>query len=130
MAGSVTGGALVNPAAADGLCDLVAGWAGGPSPAACLGTVATSGTVVLGPGNTEKTQISIYDFFGHEGARGWSAACPAHIRNPRPRPHTLARLVAAGRLDPAVDLTLTWTTPALTAPAERRISGKAVPTVG
>jgi NADPH:quinone reductase len=43
----------------------------------------------------------------------------------------LAGLVAAGRLDPAVGLVNTWThlRDALTALAERRVSGKAVLTV-
>jgi NADPH:quinone reductase-like Zn-dependent oxidoreductase len=44
----------------------------------------------------------------------------------------LAGLVAAGRLDPAVSLTLPWTRrrDALAALAKQRISGKAVLTVG
>jgi NADPH:quinone reductase-like Zn-dependent oxidoreductase len=121
-----------NPAAADGLFDLVADWVGGPSLAACLGKVAPRGTVVLGSSNTEKTPISIYDFFGHEGARLVSYLSYAYPEPPGPDLTTLARLLAAGRLDPAVGLTLTWTRlrDALTALAERRISGKAVLTVG
>jgi NADPH2:quinone reductase len=54
--------------------------------------------------------------------RGW----------PGPDLTTLAGLVAAGRLDPAVGLVSTWTRlrDALTALTQRRISGKAVLTVG
>jgi NADPH:quinone reductase len=60
---------VADPAAADGLYDLVADWVGGPSLAAGLGKVAPRGTVVLGTSNTEKTPVNIYDFFGHEGAQ-------------------------------------------------------------
>ena len=56
----------------------------------------------------------------------------AHPEPPGPDLITLIGLAAAGRLDPAVGLTLPWTQlrDALTALAERRISGKAVLTVG
>lgn len=121
-----------DPAAAEGLYDLIADWVGGPSLAAALGKVAPRGTVVLGSGNPEKTPVNIYDFFGHEGARLVSYLSYAYPEPPGPDLATLARLVAAGRLDPAVSLTLPWTRlrDALTALAERRISGKAVLTVG
>jgi NADPH:quinone reductase len=123
---------VADPAAAEGLYDLVADWVGGPSLAVGISRAAPRGTVVLGPGNTEKTPVSIYDFFGHGGARlvsYLSYACP---EPPSPDLSTLAALVAAGRLDPAVALALPWTRlrDALTALAERRISGKAVLTVG
>lgn len=111
---------------------LVADWAGGPSLAAGLGKAAPRGTVVIGSGNTQKTQISIYDFFGHEGARLVSYLSYAYPEPPGPDLTTLAGLVAASRLDPAIGLTLPWTRlgDALTALAERRISGKAVITIG
>jgi len=120
------------PAAAGGLYDLVADWVGGPSLAACIGKVAPRGTVVLGSSNTEKTPVNIYDFFGHEGARLVSYLSYAYTEQPGPDLTTLAGLVATGRLDPAVGLTLPWTRlrDALTGLAERRISGKAVLTVG
>jgi NADPH:quinone reductase len=119
------------PAAADGLYDLVADWAGGPSLAAGLGKVAPGGTVVLGSSNAEKTPVNIYDFFGHEGAQLVSYLSYAYPQPPGPDLITLAGLVAAGRLDPAVGLTLPWTqlSDALTAVDERRISGKAVLTI-
>ena len=124
--------AVADPAAAEGLYDLVADWAGGPSLAAALGKVAPRGTVVLGSGNPEKTPVNIYDFLGHEGARLVSYLSYAYPEPPGPDLATLAGLVAAGRLDPAVSLTLPWThlRDVLTALAERRISGKAVLTVG
>jgi NADPH:quinone reductase-like Zn-dependent oxidoreductase len=123
---------VADPAAADGLYDLVADWAGGPSRAAGLGKAAPRGTVVIGSGNTQKTPISIYDFFGHEGARLVSYLSYAYPEPPGPDLTTLAGLVAASRLDPAIGLTLPWTQlgDALTALAERRISGKAVITIG
>jgi NADPH:quinone reductase len=123
---------VADPAAANGPYDLVADWVGGPSLAGCIGKVTPGGTVVLGSSNTEKTPISIHDFFGHEGARLVSYLSYAYPEPPGPDLTTLADLVAAGRLDPAVGLTLPWTRlrDALTALAERRISGKAVLTVG
>jgi NADPH:quinone reductase len=121
-----------DPAAAGGLYDLVADWVGGPSLAAGIGKVAPRGTVVLGSSNTEKTTVNIYDFFGHEGARLVSYLSYAYPEQPGPDLTTLVGLVATGRLDPAVGLTLPWTRlrDALTGLAERRISGKAVLTVG
>jgi NADPH:quinone reductase-like Zn-dependent oxidoreductase len=123
---------VADPAAASGLYDLVADWVGGPSLAAGLSKAAPRGTVVLGSSNTEKTPVSIYDFFGHEDARLVSYLSYAYPEPPGPDLATLAGLVAAGRLDPAVGLTLPWTRlrDALTALAERRISGKAVLTIG
>ena len=123
---------VADPAAAGGRYDLVADWVGGASLAAGLAKVTPRGTVVLGSSNTEKTPISIYDFFGHEGARLVSYLSYAHPEPPGPDLITLANLAAVGRLDPAVGLTLPWTQlrDALTALAERRISGKAVLTVG
>jgi NADPH:quinone reductase len=122
---------VADPAAADGLYDLVADWAGGPSLADGIAKVAPRGTVIIGSSNTEKTPISIHDFFGHEGARLVSYLSYAHLEPPGPDLATLAGLVAAGRLDPAVSLTLPWTRlrDALTALAERRTSGKAVLTI-
>jgi NADPH:quinone reductase len=121
-----------DPAAADGLYHLVADWVGGPSLAAGIGKVTPGGTVVLGSSNPEKTPVNVYDFFGHEGARLVSYLSYAYPEPPGPDLTTLAGLVAAGRLDPAVGLTLPWTRlrEALTALAERRISCKAVLTIG
>jgi NADPH:quinone reductase-like Zn-dependent oxidoreductase len=122
---------VADPAAAGGLYHLVTDWVGGSSLAAGLGKVAPRGTVVLGSSNTGKTPINIFDFFGHEGAQLVSYLSYAYPEPPGPDLTTLAHLVAVGRLDPAVSLTLAWTRlrDALTALAERRISGKAVLTV-
>src|SRR5207244_12837511 len=114
---------VADPAAASGLYDLVADWVGGPSLAAGLSKAAPHGTVVLGSSNTEKTPISIYDFFGHEGARLVSYLSYAYPDPPNPDLTTLTDLIAVGRLDPAVGLVNTWPhlRDALTALADRRI---------
>lgn len=129
--GQDVAGVIVEPAA-DGLYHLVTDWVGGASLAAGLAKVTPGGTVVLGSGSTEKTPLSIYDFFGHEGARVVGYLSYAYPEPPGPDLATLAGLAAAGRLDPGVSLTLPWTRlpDALAALAERRISGKAVLTVG
>jgi NADPH2:quinone reductase len=123
---------VADPSDADGLYHLVTDWVGGASLAAALGKVAPRGTVVLGSGNPDKTPINIYDFFGHEGARLVGYLSYAHREPPGPDLAILASLVAAGRLDPALGLVDTWTRlpDAITALAERRITGKAVLTVG
>jgi NADPH:quinone reductase len=120
-----------DPAAVQGVYDLVADWVGGASLAAALGKVAPRGTVVLGSGSPDKTPINIYDFFGHEGAR-----IVAYLSYAQPEPQgpdlaTLARLVATGRLDPVVGLVTSWTRlqDAITALTQRRLTGKAVLTV-
>jgi NADPH:quinone reductase len=123
---------VADPSAADGLYHLVTDWVGGASLAAGLAKVTPGGTVVLGSGSTEKTPLSVYDFFGHEGARVIGYLSYAYPEPPGPDLATLAGLAAAGRLDPGVSLTLPWTrlSDALAALAGRRISGKAVLTVG
>ena len=120
-----------DPAAVQGLYDLVADWVGGASLAAALGKVAPRGTVVLGSGSPDKTPINIYDFFGHEGARIVAYLSYAHPEPPGPDLATLARLVATGRLDPVVGLVTSWTRlqDAITVLTQRRLAGKAVLTV-
>ncbi len=127
------GAAVVDdPATAGGRYHLVADWVGGASVAAALDKVAPHGTLVLGSGSAVKTPINIYDFFGHEGARIVGYLSYAHPEPPGPDLATLARLVAAGRLDPVLGLVTSWTRlhDAITALAQRRLTGKAVLTVG
>jgi len=127
------GAAVVDdPATAGGLYTLVADWVGGASVAAALDKVAPHGTLVLGSGSAVKTPINIYDFFGHEGARIVGYLSYAHPEPPGPDLATLARLVAAGRLDPVLGLVTSWTRlhDAITALAQRRLTGQAVLTVG
>jgi NADPH:quinone reductase len=120
-----------DPAAAEGVYHLVADWVGGASLAAALGKVAPHGTVVLGSGSLDKTPINIYDFFGHEGARIVAYLSYAHSEPPGQELATLARLVATDRLDPTLGLITNWTRlhEAITALAQRRLTGKAVLTI-
>jgi len=56
--------------AADGPFDLVLDSVGGPSLAAAIARLAPGGlVVVLGNSSGQPTPVSVYDFFGHEGAR-------------------------------------------------------------
>jgi NADPH2:quinone reductase len=122
---------IADPSDATGLYHLVADWVGGASSAAALGKVAPGGTVILGSGSPDKTPINIYDFFGHEGARLVSYLSYAHPEPPGPDLTILASLIATGRLDPILGLLDSWTRlpDAITALAERRITGKAILTV-
>ncbi len=127
------GAAVVDdPATARGRYHLVADWVGGASLAAALDKVAPHGTLVLGSGSVVKTPINIYDFFGHEGARIVGYLSYACREPPGPDLATLARLVAAGRLDPVLGLVTSWARlhDAITALAQRRLTGKAVLTIG
>ena len=121
-----------DPEAADGLYHLIADWVGGSSLTAGLAKVTPGGTIVLASGSTEKTPLNVYDFIGHENARIIGYLSYAYPEPPGPDLTTLANMVAVGRLDPGVNLTLPWTQlqDALAALAGRRISGKAVLTVG
>jgi len=123
---------VADPSAADGLFHLVADWVGGASLAAALGKVAPRGTLVLGSGSTDKTPLNIYDFFGHEGAKLVAYLSYAHPDPPGPDLSLLAGLVADGRLDPVLGFTQSWhrLPEAISALTERRVSGKAVLTIG
>jgi NADPH:quinone reductase-like Zn-dependent oxidoreductase len=123
---------VAEPSDAHGLYELVADWVGGASLLAALGKVAPHGTVVLGSGNTEKTPISIQNFFGHEGAWLVTYLSYAHPEPPAPDLAILTRLVATGRLEPMIGLSDSWTQlpDAITALTQRRISGKVVLTIG
>jgi NADPH2:quinone reductase len=123
---------VTDPSAASGLYDLVIDWVGGSSLAAGLGKVAPGATIVLGSSSQEKTPINVYDFFGHEGARLVSYLSYAYPQPPGPDLTTLVGLVATGTLEPTIGLTMSWNRlrDAITALAERRISGKAILTIG
>ncbi|CAO5183628.1 NADPH:quinone reductase [Frankia sp. AiPs1] len=118
--------------AADGQ-DLVTESVGGDSLAAALTKVTPGGTVVvLGSSSGTKTPIDIYDFVGHEGARLLSYLSYAHPAPPGPDLRLLVDLVATGRLHPTLGLVRDWTDlpDVLAALRERRVSGKAVLTIG
>ncbi|HEY3086600.1 MAG TPA: zinc-binding dehydrogenase [Jatrophihabitantaceae bacterium] len=123
--------AVDDPAAAEGLYDLVADWVGGASLAAAIGRLAPRGTLVLGSGSRDTTPINVYDFFGHEGARIVAYLSYAHPEPPAPDLAILARLVATGQVDPVIGLTTSWTGvhEAINALAQRRLTGKAVLTL-
>lgn len=120
-----------DPSLAEGRYDLVTDWVGGASLAAAIGKVAPGGTVVLGSGNEAKTPINVYDFFGHEGARIVAYLSYAHPEPPGADLATLAHLVAAGRLEPVIGTSRSWTelADAIAALTERRVVGKVVLTV-
>ncbi len=120
-------------AAADGLYDLITESVGGDSLAAALTKVAPGRTIVVfGSSSGQKAPIDVYDFIGHEGARLVSYLSYAHPVPPQSDLQILAGLVAAGRLHPALGLVTDWSqlNEALTAIEKRRLSGKAVLTIG
>ena len=82
-------------------------------------------------GSPHKTPINVYDLSGHEGARVIAYLSYAHPEPPAPDLAILARLVATGQVDPVIGVTTSWTGvhEAITALAERRLSGKAVLTI-
>ena len=123
---------VAGPSDAAGLYELVTDWVGGAALAAALAKVAPGGTVVVGSGNQDKTPINIYDFFGHEGARLVSYLSYAYPEPPGPDLAILVGLVSARRLDPVLGLVDAWTRlpDAIQALTERRITGKAVLTIG
>ena len=123
---------IASPSDAAGLYELVTDWVGGAALAAALAKVAPGGTVVIGSGNQDKTPINIYDFFGHEGARLVSYLSYAYPEPPGPDLEILVGLVATRRLDPVLGLVDAWTRlpEAIQALTERRITGKAVLTIG
>ncbi|MFC5007430.1 zinc-binding dehydrogenase [Dactylosporangium cerinum] len=118
--------------AADGQ-HLVAESVGGDSLAAALSRVAPGGTVVVcGTSSGAKTPIDIYDFIGHEGARLVSYLSYAHPQPPGPDLGILVDLVATDRLHPTLGLAADWSQldDVLAALQQRRLSGKAVLTIG
>jgi NADPH:quinone reductase-like Zn-dependent oxidoreductase len=114
------GAANVVPTTADAEDNqyFIAESVGGESLAAALTKIAPGGTVVVfGTTSGVKTPIDVYDFIGHEGARLVSYLSYAH---PRPAGPDLQQLVDD------------WSklTEALSTLAQRRLSGKAVLTIG
>jgi NADPH:quinone reductase-like Zn-dependent oxidoreductase len=116
--------------------DVVVEGVGGPVLGAALQRVAARGTVInFASTAPEPVSFPTRELFGRaSGARlygllvfeeiGKYGGCSGHLRR-------LAELVAAGRLDPQIDLTTSWREagPAIEALLERRVNGKAVLTV-
>jgi NADPH:quinone reductase-like Zn-dependent oxidoreductase len=129
---------LANEIDPDGpLYDAVLDGVGGPVLGTAITRVAPGGTIVSFASTvTEPVSYPSREFF----ARAPRARLYAfylfdiidHTRTGATDLRRLADLVAAGRLDPQIDLTLSWTDAgqAIEALLDRRVNGKAVLTVG
>ena len=116
--------------------DLLLESVGGASLAAALTRVAPQGTVVaFGASSPEPTTFDVSSFYGRGGPGSTACACSTSSRRHRSGVRDLTLLVdelAAGRLDPQIDLVTSWhdVNTAIDALMERRVAGKAVLTVG
>lgn len=114
-----------------GKFDLILESVGGASLAAALRLIAPNGIVVVfGNSSNEPTSISLYDFFGHEGARiqsffSFASGTPESFGEDLA---LLAELIAAGQLHPQVGSEASWRELAqhMTALRNRRVEGKAI----
>jgi NADPH:quinone reductase len=115
--------------------DLLLESVGGASLAAALTRVAPRGTVVaFGASSPEPTTFHISSFYGRGGARLYGLRVFDELRMHGSGVRDLSLLVAelaAGRLDPQIDITTSWrdADTAITALMERRVAGKAVLTI-
>ncbi|MER9710468.1 zinc-binding dehydrogenase [Mesorhizobium sp. M0213] len=118
---------------AEGLFSLITESVGGDSLARAIERVAPGGTVVMfGSSSGELTPIGFRQFVpGHEGARLQTFAYYASGPEVGAVIASLLALIAAGRLETRVVLTVPWRDvgQALDALRQRSISGKAVLTV-
>jgi NADPH:quinone reductase len=117
--------------------DVILDAVGGPMLGAAIRRVAPGGTVVSFASTVpEPVSYPARDLFGRApGARLYGLYVFAeldHTRSGSADLRRLADLVAAGRLDPQIALTLPWTeaAQAIEALLDRRVNGKAVLTVG
>ena len=116
--------------------DLLLESVGGASLAAALTRVAPEGTVVaFGASSPEPTTFDVSGFYGRGGSKLYGLRVFDELKRHRSGVRDLALLVnelAAGRLDPQIDLVTSWEDyeTAITALIERRVAGKAVLTVG
>ena len=118
---------------AEGPFSLIAESVGGQSLAHAIGRVAPGGTIVMfGSSSGELTPVGFRQFVpGHEGARLQTFAYYASGSAIGADIASLLALVAAGRLETRVAMTVPWTDigQALDALRQRSFSGKAVLTV-
>ncbi|MBB6413303.1 zinc-binding dehydrogenase [Mesorhizobium sangaii] len=118
---------------AEGPFSLITESVGGESLAHAIERVAPGGTIVMfGSSSGELTPIGFRQFVpGHEGARLQTFAYYASGSGIGADIASLLAMVAAGRLETRVVLTVPWTdvAQALDALRQRRISGKAVLTI-
>jgi NADPH:quinone reductase len=115
--------------------DLLLESVGGASLAAALTRVGPRGTVVaFGASSPEPTTFHVSSFYGRGGARLYGLRVFDELRMHGSGVRDLNLLVAelaAGRLDPQIDMTTSWrdADTAITALMERRVAGKAVLTI-
>lgn len=116
--------------------DVVVDAVGGPTLAAAIGRVAPGGTIVSFAATTdEAVSFSTRTLYREaSGARIYGLYLFSELATRgrgRVLLRRLAELVAAGRLDPQIDLVASWTEAgtAIEALLDRRVSGKAVLTV-
>jgi NADPH:quinone reductase len=116
--------------------DLLLESVGGASLAAALTRVAPQGTVVaFGASSPEPTTFDVSGFYRRGGPRLYGMSVFDELARGRSGVRDLELLLAelaAGRLDPQIDLTLDWreADAAIAALMDRRVAGKAVLTVG
>jgi NADPH:quinone reductase-like Zn-dependent oxidoreductase len=116
--------------------DLLLESVGGASLAAALTRVAPLGTVVaFGASSPDPTTFDVSGFYGRGGSRLYGLRVFDELVRHRSGVRDLTLLVnelAAGRLDPQIDLVTSWEDheAAITALMDRRVAGKAVLTVG
>ncbi|MGI8428716.1 MAG: zinc-binding dehydrogenase [Solirubrobacteraceae bacterium] len=113
--------------------DVIIDAVGGPTLGAALGRVAPSGTVVnFAATSDEPVSYPTRTLFGRApGARLYGLYLFSELARAGSAGsdlRRLAELVAAGRLDPQIDLTVPWTQAkdAIDALLDRRVNGKAV----
>jgi len=115
--------------------DLLLESVGGASLAAALTRTAPQGTVVaFGASSPEPTTFDVSRFYNRGGARLYGLRVFDELvfhRSGRRDLELLVAELAAGRLDPQVDLTTSWRDAdrALAALIDRRVAGKAVLTI-
>jgi NADPH2:quinone reductase len=115
--------------------DLLLESVGGASLAAALTRVGPQGTVVaFGASSPEPTTFEVSRFYNRGGARLYGLRVFDELVIHRSAQRDLTLLVgelAAGRLDPQIDLTTSWrdADTAIAALMERRVAGKAVLTI-
>ena len=112
--------------------DLILESVGGPSLAAALRRVAPGGMVVtFGDSSAEPVTFTARDFYRNTGATLYAFLIFSELDRRGTGSEDLerlARLIAAGKLDPAISVEASWREagPVLEALLERRVQGKAV----
>lgn len=122
-------GVVGSPSAAEGSFDLITESVGGDSLAGAIGHLSPHGTIVVfGNSSGARTEISLFDFIGHEQSRLQLFMSYASEQPFGPDLGTLVRLVADGRLRPHIDRVVApgELDEALAAMRDRQVYGKVV----